>query len=187
MMGCLLRKWRFIPAYAGNALPLNNLGHSSSVHPRIRGERAVERSVADAVPGSSPHTRGTRTPGPWPLGALRFIPAYAGNAETRTGGPSTGSVHPRIRGERSSAGTPHTLHLGSSPHTRGTPKEGADGEVIPRFIPAYAGNAVWQNAVPTRPTVHPRIRGERALYNTSRACTYGSSPHTRGTPGQSHP
>ena len=94
---------RFIPAYAGNTRAWRARRASGSVHPRIRGEHGGAHEPPSVDRGSSPHTRGTlhgvrggdRPP--------RFIPAYAGN----TGAPPSGGlarpVHPRIRGEHTSA------------------------------------------------------------------------------------
>ena len=76
----LLGRRRFIPAYAGNALPSCGSMRRQTVHPRIRGERPVVVQAATGADGSSPHTRGTPAIG-WRLArAGRFIPAYAGNA-----------------------------------------------------------------------------------------------------------
>ena len=76
----LLGRRRFIPAYAGNALPSCGSMRRQTVHPRIRGERL--RLVGDwrAPVGSSPHTRGTPQEGEKHGRIQRFIPAYAGNA-----------------------------------------------------------------------------------------------------------
>ena len=94
--------FRFIPAYAGNAalhivcvLPL-------AVHPRIRGERLDEARQLEPVIGSSPHTRGTPEFLRHAQAIQRFIPAYAGNAWVAPTHCSDRSVHPRIRGERTS-------------------------------------------------------------------------------------
>ena len=91
---------RFIPAHAGNTRPLRISLPSWSVHPRARGEHATPRIAvapklrfipahagntrstvrrAASMSGSSPRTRGTRPP--------------------PTAGRSSGSVHPRARGE----------------------------------------------------------------------------------------
>ena len=52
-------KRRFIPACAGNALNIRSLAGSTSVHPRMRGERLNgDGRLADST-GSSPHARGT--------------------------------------------------------------------------------------------------------------------------------
>ncbi len=71
---------RFIPAWAGNARCPVAAETSSTVHPRIRGERDARALVEAGLVGSSPHTRGTLPGSPEKLVLLRFIPAYAGNA-----------------------------------------------------------------------------------------------------------
>ena len=57
--GLLHAPFRFIPAYAGNAAARRLRPGPSSVHPRIRGERAEGRTRLKISHGSSPHTRGT--------------------------------------------------------------------------------------------------------------------------------
>ena len=154
---------------------------ATTVHPRIRGERAATCRTPHASGGSSPHTRGTHSRVRSRQAAKRFIPAYAGNAQRRPDGRRRQAVHPRIRGERLSSGPLPSSPSGSSPHTRGTRLRGDATHAAPRFIPAYAGNApahrsrIWPN------TVHPRIRGERAAQSLRSRLASGSSPHTRGT------
>ena len=152
---------RFIPAYAGNAGSRRRPAPVTPVHPRIRGERSDWASRMPWPSGSSPHTRGT----PEAAGAgdsdERFIPAYAGNASGMQSIQCRPAVHPRIRGERSMKAEVPQNTLGSSPHTRGTRDRPTIPQTRSRFIPAYAGNAMWRRS----DTVGAR----------------GSSPHTRGT------
>ena len=114
--------------------------------------------------------------------ALRFIPAYAGNAILFTKAFNHQPVHPRIRGERIAISRNSLIQAGSSPHTRGTliSFEGNTRNI--RFIPAYAGNAGWEKHTDPMRTVHPRIRGERGCALVCADFAAGSSPHTRGTP-----
>ena len=132
---------RFIPAYAGNAAVSVGLDAARSVHPRIRGERVFIALHRVAHFGSSPHTRGTRANMRPCRSMSRFIPAYAGNA--RMGGTARPprTVHPRIRGERRMLSENDSVSSGSSPHTRGTLRDGDALCLDFRFIPAYAGNA----------------------------------------------
>ena len=111
----------------------------------------------------------------------RFIPAYAGNAPSRSSRNRARPVHPRIRGERAKGRFPSATRTGSSPHTRGTRGLGAGSRIGRRFIPAYAGNASGLSLTRGIQSVHPRIRGERLDLHQKRHCTSGSSPHTRGT------
>ena len=159
--GALLREG-IIPAYAGSTV--------------------IRVLTSELATGSSPHTRGARS-------------TWAATAATR-------GDHPRIRGEHGGAlgdtkgdvgiipayagstragGTPRSLPLGSSPHTRGAPSRS------------------WSTRTATRD--HPRIRGEHGLpidlryvpegiipayagsTHDTRAVSkgrVGSSPHTRG-------
>ena len=160
---------RIIPAYAGNTRQFKNAC-------RFNG-------------GSSPHTRGTRSP--------------------RLSAAERCWDHPRIRGEHPSrasdaasmagiihayAGNTHFAELvhadgeGSSPHTRGTRWRNDEAKAMPvdhprirgehrrvlgrhvrlaGIIPAYAGNTIVEG------------RAKRGFP--------GSSPHTRGTPGLAAP
>ena len=112
---------------------------------------------------------------------MRFIPAYAGNARRQAVVLDGEPVHPRIRGERPVPVLPTNTSPGSSPHTRGTPSPAPSCRSLRRFIPAYAGNAAPTNALHHGVSVHPRIRGERAVNTILPLMGYGSSPHTRGT------
>ena len=148
----------------------------------MRGERLVIAGPPGQLHGSSPHARGTRLGFPVGLGFQRFIPACAGNATLFIPSPRRSPVHPRMRGERA-------LELGelgdaggSSPHARGTPPFEVPAIGRLRFIPACAGNAMIPSSSYTVPSVHPRMRGERAGYKFLFKHADGSSPHARGTP-----
>ena len=172
---------RFIPAYAGNDSCAPSSVNAITVHPRIRGERALRGVLHRGESGSSPHTRGTHRRADRIAQHHRFIPAYAGNAASRCEMPATSSVHPRIRGERNNEIARVAPSIGSSPHTRGTPVRDDARVHIDRFIPAYAGNAVIVTTVQSPLSVHPRIRGERSPNTIVTTQGDGSSPHTRGT------
>ena len=91
--------WRFIPACAGNAVTRKWCRSSSTVHPRVCGERPTRTKRSAAVGGSSPRVRGTLIRGREKPQRTRFIPACAGNALS---GPWWRSSHdgssPRVRG-----------------------------------------------------------------------------------------
>ena len=131
--------------------------------------------------GSSPHTRGTPLHSSITVVSRRFIPAYAGNARRSIPNRTRYAVHPRIRGERGLSQQYNLSCRGSSPHTRGTLYRRTPILGRPRFIPAYAGNAVQHRPASGQNAVHPRIRGERGHHSASDSATAGSSPHTRGT------
>ena len=74
-----LRLFRFIPAPAGNTLPLSIKMDCEAVHPRACGEHVTMRHSWIEEGGSSPRLRGTQTHGLVSLRRDRFIPAPAGN------------------------------------------------------------------------------------------------------------
>ena len=132
---------RFSPAYAGNARRPADAIADHPVHPRMRGERPLARPCAINARGSSPHARGTQRLRESRADLFRFIPACAGNAAGCRLRRSSTAVHPRMRGERTSARHSWLPPCGSSPHARGTLLVTASAVVARRFIPACAGNA----------------------------------------------
>ena len=129
-------------------------------HPRSRGENGLADHAADAREGSSPLTRGKRTPGGG-LDALEgIIPAHAGKTPRSTGRTFPAWAHPRSRGENSRAGSMPWAVSGSSPLTRGKLLVAVVGEPLRGLIPAHAGKT--------------------AAGIASIALTQGSSPLTRG-------
>ncbi len=70
---------------------------------------------------------------------------------------------------------------GLSPRGRGTPRPGRRRSPIPRFIPAWAGNAIEHHILDERAPVHPRVGGERAAVSGLASVKNGSSPRGRGT------
>ena len=137
---------RFIPAYAGNSLPVNPTSTEGPVHPRLRGELMVYGTAQDAA---------------------GFIPAYAGNSKSRPGRTHSITVHPRLRGELFVNPFESDGNNGSSPLTRGTQRRSSRGPYRRWFIPAYAGNSWIQCAAQRCSTVHPRLRGELSRYASS--------------------
>ena len=152
-----------------------------SVHPRSRGEHPRRRAPARFHSGSSPLARGTPVMAPVHVLHRRFIPARAGNTVHRKRLPARRPVHPRSRGEHRRPGFDARASAGSSPLARGTlisPKSGRTGQ---RFIPARAGNTVFERPSRPWPTVHPRSRGEHRPRQRILIDSIGSSPLARGT------
>ena len=172
---------RFIPACAGNARTRTSARSSSPVHPRVRGERTEAEILSSLTSGSSPRARGTLHEARQHARDVRFIPACAGNARTRTSARCSSPVHPRVRGEGGLARVPARLPRGSSPRARGTRSLPRRGPLPRRFIPACAGNAPSSSSSSSSSSVHPRVRGERASDVLPVALARGSSPRARGT------
>ena len=152
---------RFIPARAGNTV--------------------VTRATRSLNSGSSPHARGTPVGQVRLTGNHRFIPARAGNTSNWLSAAAMAPVHPRTRGEHSPVWVARSVHIGSSPHARGTHIVDGTGCNHGRFIPARAGNTGSSSIMATRSSVHPRTRGEHSPVTGPTGGFCGSSPHARGT------
>ncbi len=147
----------------------------------MRGERVRKGQQTQSQNGSSPHARGTHSAATSNRPPWRFIPACAGNARPAFPVSTPRPVHPRMRGERGRPIDQETAIDGSSPHARGTHGSGGLGRGNSRFIPACAGNATARSIDFSNLTVHPRMRGERAILVVRAMWATGSSPHARGT------
>ena len=149
----------------------------------MRGERKAGTISTGRGDGSSPHARGTQRPRRGQRLRERFIPACAGNAPSLIPDHPAWTVHPRMRGERTTRSNPARVSRGSSPHARGTLAACIFKSCDERFIPACAGNADTSGKRASAATVHPRMRGERRRAAVRQEGWPGSSPHARGTLG----
>ena len=130
--------------------------------------------------GSSPLTRGKRQASCVDVLLIGLIPAHAGKTRHTLCPSSSGTAHPRSRGENSNAADRSTPAGGSSPLTRGKLVEGARLFDVVGLIPAHAGKTplVSHRAI-SRPA-HPRSRGENEYQVRKSVTVRGSSPLTRG-------
>ncbi|EGK71178.1 hypothetical protein METUNv1_02565 [Methyloversatilis universalis FAM5] len=131
---------RFIPAHAGNGVPVPVPDRRRTVHPRACGERAATSQRATRSTGSSPRMRGTGLPRMHTASHRRFIPAHAGNGRHLGLPIPQQAVHPRACGERGSWAYEWANGRGSSPRMRGTGTMTSHSVIVRRFIPAHAGN-----------------------------------------------
>ncbi len=132
-----------------------------TVHPRACGERGWRYPRSFHGLGSSPRVRGTLPEDRRADIRRRFIPARAGNAHRRSVWVSGPSVHPRACGERTLLSNAISGSIGSSPRVRGTHRQGPGSVRQHRFIPARAGNALYNCRRLSLFAVHPRACGER--------------------------
>ena len=156
-------KARFIPAGAGNTAASDRTEWARAVHPRRRGEHGGVWGGYQITNGSSPQARGTRSLLLSRGIHHRFIPAGAGNTTWRMVVSEFAPVHPRRRGEHSSAPFAVEHRLGSSPQARGTLYNVTKLSQRIRFIPAGAGNTPGATSS-TRENggSSPQARGTRA-------------------------
>ncbi len=172
---------RFIPAGAGNTLPLSALLARNTVYPRWRGEHRSSHYFPFFFDGLSPLARGTLRIAHADNRARRFIPAGAGNtsAENRSIAPT--SVYPRWRGEHPNGSALSYPQIGLSPLARGTQSDAIDALIDARFIPAGAGNTEGAEEYRIQNAVYPRWRGEHWCDSNCRTERRGLSPLARGT------
>ena len=175
---------RIIPALAGNTNRRVQPHQALSDHPRSRGEYLEFLSWDSFHVGSSPLSRGILADHAEALAAPGIIPALAGNTSIPSPGRWCGTDHPRSRGEYSSTAQSDFPLPGSSPLSRGIQRRGVSAGPRCRIIPALAGNTPPTCPPSAKPPDHPRSRGEyrATLCNMTRRS--GSSPLSRGIPGQ---
>ena len=111
---------RLIPARAGNTSSSPSWSKVNSAHPRSRGEHTQGWLWALEGFGSSPLARGTQDADAWIRGAIRLIPARAGNTGDGGVDQRVFPAHPRSRGEHQVVGWGELEEVGSSPLARGT-------------------------------------------------------------------
>ena len=158
--GVLLALARFIPAGAGNTLPLSALLARNTVYPRWRGEHRSSHYFPFFFDGLSPLARGTRRQRIVRLPLHRFIPAGAGNTSTLSITTDREPVYPRWRGEHPFIFVSSWRDLGLSPLARGTRTKYPSLNPRRRFIPAGAGNTIETFHAIKQAAVYPRWRGE---------------------------
>ena len=151
-----------------------------SEHPRSRGENGNHHSINTASLGTSPLTRGKREIVSNDSVILRNIPAHAGKTEKYDLIMVSNEEHPRSRGENQGAGHAYGCCQGTSPLTRGKPKNNRTHKKVIRNIPAHAGKTLgWGRGIKIT-SEHPRSRGENATCPCCAVYHTGTSPLTRG-------
>ena len=134
----------------------------------------------DVGDGSSPLTRGKlRRPGARPR-VSGLIPAHAGKTAFNSAKLVFTSAHPRSRGENQFASRRCSSASGSSPLTRGKRDVGQHVGFLSGLIPAHAGKTYATARNLSRPSAHPRSRGENRRRGPGGPRQRGSSPLTRG-------
>ena len=170
-----------IPACAGNSSISHTgcLGHGD--HPRVCGEQAVATIWRCGRTGSSPRVRGTDENGNVVGDVIGIIPACAGNSVKCRGHTQASTDHPRVCGEQYVFYTHTAYVLGSSPRVRGTAVITVSIFILPRIIPACAGNRHTKRSRISKARDHPRVCGEQPSMILDIAAGMGSSPRVRGT------
>ena len=111
-----------------------------AAHPRTYGEHKASAGAKISERGSSPHIRGTPGWGQKDTMAVRLIPAHTGNTQGMERRAVPYEAHPRTYGEHQLVVVPPHVHVGSSPHIRGTQLLIFIKINVKRLIPAHTGN-----------------------------------------------
>ena len=128
-----------IPTHAGKTTTFPPARRAGRAHPHSRGENEATGVTELAPEGSSPLTRGKRQPPRRSGWTRRLIPTHAGKTAEEAFGLRGVGAHPHSRGENTSVKPRSRIAWGSSPLTRGKPRE-ADGLVQTNgLIPTHAG------------------------------------------------
>ena len=173
---------RLIPAHAGKTSGRSEAPLQRATHPRSREENIDAWQLPERHVGSPPLARGKPQQGRESSDCARLIPAHAGKTSFRGRTSRLCPVHPRSRGENEFGWPLPDLTSGSSPLTRGKPRQSSVERWQERLIPAHAGKTCFSSARRGRQTAHPRSRGENALRDRVGLQCGGSSPLTRGKP-----
>ncbi len=171
---------RWIPAYAGETRMQQRMRVPPWVDPRLRGGDSGTNPFFKTNEGGSPLTRGRHAQHQQRGGALRWIPAYAGETAQDVSGGLGDRVDPRLRGGDHQFLNRTEFNLGGSPLTRG---RRADITTLARlfgWIPAYAGETIRGNKACAATGVDPRLRGGDYSVHTQSVIATGGSPLTRG-------
>ena len=175
------RRFRLIPARAGNTPVAPSERSPYGAHPRSRGEHSMTGRIRCGCWGSSPLARGT--PVGYPSAPCRagLIPARAGNTHVSCRCVFPLWAHPRSRGEHNRQKTSRTHSTGSSPLARGTRPPTTASTPPTGLIPARAGNTEPRLVHLQVGRAHPRSRGEHQPRFSAMSASLGSSPLARGT------
>ena len=109
-----------------------------------------------------------------------ITPAYAGKRWTRLPSRAAMRDHPRVCGEKRSAGLGGRDGLGSPPRMRGKDRKDTDDAGIERITPAYAGKRQPDGQRRQLHRDHPRVCGEKSLPPRPMRAQRGSPPRMRG-------
>ena len=149
-------------------------------HPRLRGEKVFDDCPHLFLRGSPPLTRGKANCRVVEAVPQRITPAYAGKSCTSQRLPNRGRDHPRLRGEKRSAGKVLLVRGGSPPLTQGKEPPKTDIKFTIGITPAYAGKREYHKSGRIHCQDHPRLRGEKVLILPCLRRQLGSPPLTRG-------
>ena len=163
----------------------NRRGYGSGVkgarvYPRTGGGNSDKDRPALKEEGLSPHGRGKPSRGAGVVHCPGSIPARAGETFSFWRGICRFGVYPRTGGGNFSRYTSAQDWQGLSPHGRGKRRPVNCTNILPRSIPARAGETTPRRRPGTPGRVYPRTGGGNRGAGNAGGGNGGLSPHGRG-------
>ena len=182
------KRYRSIPACAGETAPRRFGGRWSMVYPRVCGGNHGGSAKITKYRGLSPRVRGKRGQRFDAARERGSIPACAGETSPEFSGRARRRVYPRVCGGNWRDEAPVTRVRGLSPRVRGKlsafPLSGRNR----RSIPACAGETHCPAGIGLPCAVYPRVCGGNATPIAIALNDNGLSPRVRGKRcGNSYP
>ena len=144
------------------------------------GEKHRQGTAPRAGPGSPPRGRGKGIKPCYHRVAMGITPAWAGKSCQSAAESAPGWDHPRVGGEKRLECFKETARQGSPPRGRGKGGISGDCFFLPRITPAWAGKRLIKHLVQQLHGDHPRVGGEKSLWNSVQQAQRGSPPRGRG-------
>ena len=168
------------PAYAGKRGEGRTNGRRSEDHPRVCGEKRPSSTRAGAKAGSPPRMRGKVEASCFVPKGQRITPAYAGKRRRSLSMWSVCRDHPRVCGEKPLLTSRSKTHPGSPPRMRGKERSPSPSSSSKGITPAYAGKSRVAGSGRPGAGDHPRVCGEKRLFQRAGSGVSGSPPRMRG-------
>ena len=144
------------------------------------GEKRTSYAVQQLDQGSPPHVRGKAPRLPQWAPITRITPACAGKRELSILVYCVSEDHPRMCGEKPAAGSKKERKTGSPPHVRGKALCLKGSRLDAGITPACAGKRLHGRPSSCQFRDHPRMCGEKLLYQTSSSLSPWITPACAG-------
>ena len=149
-------------------------------HPRVCGEKRVQRDDVDQCSGSPPRVRGKGGIYTSKARRTRITPACAGKRARSCAQVRTRRDHPRVCGEKQSLEPATGTGRGSPPRVRGKGEHLPAEPPVPGITPACAGKSRLRRNCARHLWDHPRVCGEKEPTWKPERFAAGSPPRVRG-------
>ena len=182
LVGMLPFVWRFTPTCVGKTSPSSRCRCLLPVHPHMRGEDAHSSHWSRMSHGSPPHAWGRPLAECLSVALVRFTPTCVGKTPCTPARGRTVPVHPHMRGEDERAHARAVDSHGSPPHAWGRRMRWQHKRSEARFTPTCVGKTRSKGQGTASRPVHPHMRGEDRLRESTASSVSGSPPHAWGRP-----